>query len=111
MPRAALIEYTLSDFQRHEEALTTAKHSLSTTSIALRQYESDMADFVRARTEIECVIADFSQAGRTGESKREEVARDLTALEERINEANDTLDGLVAELEERLAEEREAKDT
>lgn len=69
-----------------------------------------MADLVRVRTEIECVIADFSQAGQSGEQRRNEVARELTALEERIDEANETLDGLVAELQERLAEEKEAKE-
>lgn len=69
-----------------------------------------MADLVRTRTEIECVIADFSQAGQNGERKRNEVARELEALEQRIGEANEKLDGLVAEVEERLAEEREAKE-
>lgn len=68
-----------------------------------------MADLVRARTEIECVIADFSQAGQTGERRRE-VADELRELEERITETDERLDGLLAELEERIAEERGAKE-
>jgi structural maintenance of chromosome 3 (chondroitin sulfate proteoglycan 6) len=69
-----------------------------------------MADLVRARTEIECVIADFSQAGQTGERRRAEVADELRELEERITETDERLDGLLAELEERIAEERGAKE-
>ena len=69
-----------------------------------------MADLVRARTEIECVIADFSQAGEVGERRRIQVADEFKALDTRIGEANETLDGLVAELEERAREERDAKE-
>ncbi|KAK8858571.1 hypothetical protein IAR55_002800 [Kwoniella newhampshirensis] len=98
------------EVQRYEEALTTAKHSLSTTQIALRQYESEMADLVRARTEIECVIADFTTAGEAGEQRRAEVSEELQALEERIEEASERLDALVAEVEERIVEERSARE-
>jgi len=69
-----------------------------------------MADLVRARTEVECVIADFSQAGQTGERRRAEVSDELRELEERITETDERLDGLLAELEERIAEERGAKE-
>ena len=69
-----------------------------------------MADLVRARTEIECVIADFSQAGEAGERRRIQAADELKALDARIGEANETLDGLVNELEERVREERDAKE-
>ena len=69
-----------------------------------------MADLVRARTEIECVIADFSQAGQTGEQRRVQLAQELNALEDRINEANEKLEGLVSELEQRLTSERESKE-
>ncbi|WWD18464.1 hypothetical protein CI109_102916 [Kwoniella shandongensis] len=98
------------EVQRYEEALTTAKHSLSTTQIALRQYETEMADLVRARTEIECVIADFTTAGEAGEERRAEVSEELQALEERIEEASERLDALVTEVEERIAEERSARE-
>lgn len=96
--------------QTHEEALTTAKHSLSTTSLALRQFENEMADLVRSRTEIECTIADFNQAGQVGEARRKEVAKELKNLEKRIEEASEKLESLGPELEERMAEEREARE-
>ena len=96
--------------QDHEEALTKAKHALSTTSIALRQYESEMADLVRTRTEIECVIADFKVAQEGGDEKRQELSEALEDLETKIEEASEKLDTLSEELETRIAEEREAKD-
>ena len=96
--------------KRNEEALTTAKHAQSTTTIALRQYETEMADLVAARTEIECVIADFSQAGQNGETRRTEVARELEALQRRIETTSGRLDSIVVELTARLTEERDAKE-
>ncbi|OCF72938.1 chromosome associated protein [Kwoniella mangroviensis CBS 8886] len=97
--------------QKYEESLTTAKHALSTTQLALRQYEAEMADLVRARTEIECVIADFTTAGEAGEQRRAEVAEELRSLEERIEEASERLDELIIDAERRIAEERQARET
>ncbi|EIW66746.1 hypothetical protein TREMEDRAFT_70024 [Tremella mesenterica DSM 1558] len=96
--------------QQYEEALTTAKHALSTTSLALRQYESEMAELVRAKTEIECLLEDFAQAGESSEEKRGQLSGELESLEARLEEASDRLVDLGAELEDRVAEEREAKE-
>ena len=90
--------------------MTTAKLSLSTTQLALNQYESDMADLVRARTELECVIEDFTKANENGEEGRKQVEEQLLDVEKRIEEATEKLDRLSAELDERIAEEREAKE-
>lgn len=70
-----------------------------------------MADLVRARTEIECVIEDFAQAGANGEQRREEVSQQLQAVQERITDVQNQLDTLSEELDNRLAAEREAKET
>ncbi|KAK4689553.1 structural maintenance of chromosome 3 (chondroitin sulfate proteoglycan 6), partial [Tremellales sp. Uapishka_1] len=97
--------------QKHEEALTKAKHALSTTSIALRQAESEKADLIRIRTEIECVIADFAQAGEVGQARRQQIAQALVDLEKRIAEAGGNLDEIEPELEAWVAEEKEARET
>jgi structural maintenance of chromosome 3 (chondroitin sulfate proteoglycan 6) len=68
-----------------------------------------MADLVRSRTEIECIIADFKSAGSMNEKRRQEVAKELDALEKRIEEAGNKLVDLGAELDDRVAEERDAK--
>jgi structural maintenance of chromosome 3 (chondroitin sulfate proteoglycan 6) len=96
--------------QQHEVTLTKAKHALSTTSIALRQYESEMADLVRTRTEIECLIADFKAAQDGGEERRQELTDELEELEKKIGDATERLDALSDDLDQRIAEEREAKE-
>lgn len=88
--------------------MTTATHALSTTRASLRQYETDMADLIRARTEIECVIQDFKNAEESGQQRREEMSEELEDLESRIAEATENLDRLREELEERIAAEKEA---
>lgn len=70
-----------------------------------------MADLIRTRTEIECVIADFKASQEGGQERRQEVSKELEKLEERIEEANKRLEQLEDELDQRIAEEREAKDT
>ena len=69
-----------------------------------------MADLVRAKTEIECIINDYAQAGEGGEQKRKDIAEELGTLEERISGASDRLETLLADLNQRLGEERDAKD-
>ncbi|KAL7423161.1 Structural maintenance of chromosomes protein 3 [Cryptotrichosporon argae] len=97
--------------QQLEDELTKAKHALSTVSIALRQYEGEMADLVRERTEIECLIADFQQAGVGGEKRRQQLAEELESLETRVSEATERLVELGADLEDKVAAEREARET
>lgn len=96
--------------QALEQDLTSVKHSLATTSIALRQYETEMAELVRARTEIECLVTDFQQAGVSGEQRRKDISEELEKLEERIEQSASRLMDLGNELDERVAEEREAKE-
>jgi chromosome segregation ATPase len=90
--------------------LTTAKHALSETQQALGQYESEMKDLVVAKTKIECVIADYSQAGEVGASKRKDATKELKSIEKRIGEVTERLEELGDALDGRHAEEREAKD-
>ena len=97
--------------QQHEEALAAAKTTLSTSSLSLLQYEAEMADLIRARTEIECIIADFNQAGESGQKRRRDTAKELNSVEKRIGEVTGRLDALSDELDDRVKEEREAKET
>ncbi|ODO10119.1 hypothetical protein I350_02347 [Cryptococcus amylolentus CBS 6273] len=99
------------DIRRYAESLTTAKHSLSTAQLSLRQYESEKADLLRSQEEIRLVIADFDSAGEAGEERRQELAEELKELEDKIDDANERLDGLVADVEARVAEEKAARET
>lgn len=69
-----------------------------------------MAQLVRARTEIECLINDFQQAGTSGEERRKEIGAELEELEKTIEASASRLVDLGTELDERVAEEREAKE-
>ncbi|WVO12564.1 hypothetical protein L204_100168 [Cryptococcus depauperatus] len=98
------------EVQRYEESLTTAKHALSTTQLALRQFEDELNSLIRSRTEIECVIADFEAAGEAGEERRQELTEELEALERTIEDANERLDAMVADVEQKAADEKNAKE-
>ena len=69
-----------------------------------------MAQLVRAKTEIECLITDFQQAGTSGDARREEISQELEALDETIEEAAGRLVDLATDLDERIAVERQAKE-
>ncbi|BEJ13833.1 hypothetical protein CspHIS471_0310070 [Cutaneotrichosporon sp. HIS471] len=96
--------------QKMEDKLTRNKHSHSTSSIALQQYESEMEDLVRSKTEVECIIADFQQAGENNETRRLETIEQLESLDRRVKRTADKLGELNTALEQRTAEERQAKD-
>lgn len=69
-----------------------------------------MADLVRTRTEIECLIADFKAAQDGGEERRQELTDELEELEKKIGDATERLEALSDDLDQRIAEEREAKE-
>lgn len=97
--------------QENQGSKTTAEHSLKTTSAALQQYEIEKDQLVRARTELECMIADYEEAGTSGEEKRAKIADELEELEKTIEESASKLVDLGTELEDRSAAEREAKES
>lgn len=69
-----------------------------------------MADLVRSKTEVECVIADFVQASEAGETRRMALREQLESIEKRVGRATERLMELSSELEARVAEERQAKE-
>lgn len=70
-----------------------------------------MADLVRSRAEIECLIEDFKQAGESGQQKRQDTDAELQELENRIETVSARIEELGQDLEERVAAEKEAKET
>ena len=69
-----------------------------------------MAELVRSRTEIECLISDFNLASQNGEQKRKQTAKELETLEKRMEEVTSRMAVLGSELDERVAEERKARE-
>jgi len=100
-----------ADYQENQGLKTIAEHSLKTTSAALQQYEVEKDQLVRARTELECMIADYEEAGTSGEEKRAKIAEELEQLEKTIEESAGKLIDLGTELDDRTAAEKEAKES
>ena len=69
-----------------------------------------MADLVKSRTEIECLIEDFKQANVNGEQRRKDGAKELEQLEQRISTVTTRIDELAEDLEARVKEEKDAKE-
>jgi hypothetical protein len=57
------------------------------------------------------MIADFEEAGTSGEEKRVKIAEELEELEKTIEKSAGRLIDLSSELEERTATEKEAKES
>ena len=103
--------YSVADKQENQGLKTTAEHSLKTTSAALKQYEVEKDQLVRARTELECMIADYEEAGTSGEEKRAKISEELEQLEKTIEESAGKLIDLGTELDDRTSAEKEAKES
>lgn len=78
--------------------------------MSLRQYEDELSDLVKSRTEIECQINDFRSASESGQQKKADKEQELENLETRIEEVTARIEELAAALDSRVAEEREAKE-
>lgn len=104
-------DMSVADKKENQGIKTTAEHSLKTTSAALKQYEVEKDQLVRARTELECMIADYEEAGTSGEEKRAKISEELEQLEKTIEESAGKLIDLGAELDDRTSAEKEAKES
>lgn len=65
---------------------------------------------MRNKTELECVIADFETAGQVGEHRRAELAEELEVMQQKVDEATARLEDLVQEAEQRIGEEKAARE-
>lgn len=65
---------------------------------------------MRNRTELECIIADFETAGEVDEYRRAELAEELEMIQQKIDEATARLEDLVTEAEQKIGEEKTARE-
>jgi structural maintenance of chromosome 3 (chondroitin sulfate proteoglycan 6) len=79
-------------------------------SISLHQDEGERNDLLRDKTEVECIIEDFAQSSENGETRRLEVTEQLASIDKRVGKASERLMDLSLQLEQRTAEERQAKE-
>lgn len=68
-----------------------------------------MEDLLRARTELECVIADLETVGEKGEARRGALQEELEDIQSRISAVETELMEVVPEWEDRLKAEKEER--
>ncbi|KAK7466460.1 Structural maintenance of chromosomes protein 3 [Stygiomarasmius scandens] len=74
-----------------EKAIAEARHDLEALSLTRQDAQAELTDFIRSRTELECLIDDMRNAGLQAGSRREELETDLDHLNQLIQERERTL--------------------
>ncbi|KAJ7172679.1 structural maintenance of chromosome protein 3 [Mycena filopes] len=101
------------EIQDLEKALSEAKHSLETISVTRQDAQAELTDFIRTRTEIECIVRDLQTADARAGGKRDEYDAELQQVEEKITAREASLAALLPDWEStraREATERRALD-
>ncbi|KAG5726886.1 Chromosome segregation protein sudA [Termitomyces sp. T112] len=78
-----------------EKAISEAKHSQRTLKMTRDDTQTELTDFVRTRTELECTITDLRAANASAGGKREEIEAELTRVEKQIAEKESALEQLL----------------
>ncbi|EGN98108.1 hypothetical protein SERLA73DRAFT_109452 [Serpula lacrymans var. lacrymans S7.3] len=98
------------EIQRLEQAISQAKHSLSTMLLTRRDAQSELTDMVRSRTELECIIADLRSAGERAGGQLASLTSDLSAIEQQLADKEDELQQVLPQWEQqRLLESTERR--
>ncbi|KAF4562602.1 Structural maintenance of chromosomes protein 3 [Pleurotus pulmonarius] len=98
------------EIQRLEAEISETQHSLRTSGIALKDAQSELTDFVRTRTELECVIADLRAASTRAGDQRSSLESELSQVEIKLAEKEAALEALLPEwTEQKNAEATEKR--
>ncbi|KAJ2929838.1 hypothetical protein H1R20_g7273, partial [Candolleomyces eurysporus] len=97
------------EIQDLERDILEAKHALETLAQTKQDAQAELTDFVRSRTEIECIIEDLKAAGANAGGKRQELEEELEQIQQRIQEKESALDAIFPEWEDRRAKEMAEK--
>ena len=60
-----------------EKSIADARHALETVAQSRRDTQFELTDFIRTRTELECIIEDLRAAGQNVGGMREDVIIDF----------------------------------
>ncbi|KAJ6547371.1 RecF/RecN/SMC protein [Mycena capillaripes] len=96
-----------------EKSISEAKHSVETLTTARQDAQDELTDFVRTRTELECIVQDLQTAGLRAGGKRDEYDAELRQVEDQITAREASLAALMPDWEAtraREATERRALD-
>ncbi|KAF7338458.1 Structural maintenance of chromosomes protein [Mycena venus] len=101
------------EIQDLEKDISEAKHTLETLGTARQDAQGELTDFIRTRTELECIVQDLQSAGLRAGGKRDEYDAELRQVEEQITTREASLAALLPDWEAiraREATERRALD-
>ncbi|KAJ2918709.1 hypothetical protein MD484_g1714, partial [Candolleomyces efflorescens] len=93
------------EMQDLERDILEAKHAQETLAQTKQDAQAELTDFVRTRTEIECIIEDLKAAGANAGGKRQELEEELEQIQLRIHEKQTALDDIFPEWEDRRSKE------
>jgi structural maintenance of chromosome 3 (chondroitin sulfate proteoglycan 6) len=83
-----------------EKEISEAKHSLETINQSRQDAQTELTDFIRSRTELECLVEDLKAAGQNAGGKREELEAELYNTRREINVKEAALNDLLPQWEE-----------
>ena len=92
-----------------DRAISEAEHSQRTLTQTHREAQAELTDFIRTRTEIECIIKDLEAAGASASRKREQLEVDLAQVQQKVAEKEAALVALLPEWEEQRTTEATEK--
>ncbi|PFH53296.1 hypothetical protein AMATHDRAFT_137794 [Amanita thiersii Skay4041] len=88
------------EIQDLERSILEANHSLQNVILARQDAHAELTDFIRSRTELECVIADLQALGTRVGGNRDILTAELEALNESILEREQALNEVLPQWEE-----------
>ncbi|KAF5360848.1 hypothetical protein D9756_004551 [Leucocoprinus leucothites] len=92
--------YREKEVQSLEKDISEANHTLETINQSRQDAQTELTDFIRSRTELECLVEDLKAAGQNAGGKREELEAELYNTRREINVKEAVLDDLLPQWEE-----------
>ncbi|KAH9913356.1 hypothetical protein B0H21DRAFT_896218 [Amylocystis lapponica] len=95
--------------QQLERSISQIRNTLTTLTATRQGAHSELNDLVRARTELECTVADLRVAAERAGGRREELEGELAVVQEQIAAKEADLAALLPEWEAHRARETDEK--
>ena len=95
--------------QNLEKSIADARHALETVAQSWRDTQFELTNFIRTRTELECIIEDLCAAGQNVGGNHEDFEAKLREVKEKVAEKEELLEELLPEWEEQRALESTEK--
>lgn len=95
--------------QNLEQSISSARASLTTLKLTRQGAQAELADLIRSRTELQCIVADLQAASERDGGRREELEHELAMVQNQIIEKEAALERLKPEWDSHRANEGEEK--